>query len=442
MKEKTKEQLLEEIKVLQRRIKELEKAESEQKRTEEELKKANEKLETQAWGLQKTNEAVKLLYKELEALHKKLQEIDSSKSDFVSHVSHELRTPLTTMREANSQLLDGLQGPLNEKQRKFIGISQRNLDRLTRIINNLLDLGRLDAGKIKLERRSIDITTLAREAMESLRLQAEQKQIKLEDKLPPSLPETFVDPDRIRQVFVNLIGNALKYTKEGGTIILSAQAEKDSLEVSVADTGIGIPAEYLDKIFERFERVSKIPIPGVGGAGLGLAICKELLEMHKGRIYVESQVGKGSKFTFSLPIYKEQDFLKDYLGEQIQAAKKSHSFAFLIMIDIENFDRLKKEWGSDIAEGLQKQLEDLISGSIRDPMDKVFRYNEATLTLVLIGTAKENGQAVAERLKAQAEKYEFKAKDKDVSVSLRFKAATYPVDGQTVEELIEMAMKS
>lgn len=129
----------------------------------------------------------------------------------------------------------------------------------------------------------------------------------LEDKLPPSLPETFVDPDRIRQIITNLVGNSLKYTKEGGTITLSAQTEEGSLEVSVIDTGIGIPAEYLDKIFERFERVSKIPIPGVGGAGLGLAICRELLDLHKGRICVESQVGKGSKFTITLPIYKEQE---------------------------------------------------------------------------------------------------------------------------------------
>lgn len=414
---------------------------TERKKAEEELKKSKEKLEIQAWGQQKTNEAIKLLYKELDTMNKKLQQVDQMKSDFVSHVSHELRTPLATMREANAQLLEGMRGPLNEAQRRYMEISQRGVDRLTRIINNLLDLSRLDAGKIKLERKSVDITILARDVMESLLPQADQKKIKLEDELPPSLPETFIDPDRIRQVLINLVGNALKYTKEGGKIKLSAKRKEGSLEVSVIDTGMGIPDDYLDKIFERFERVSKIPIPGVGGAGLGLAICKELLDLHKGSICVESRVGKGSRFIISLPIYKEKDFLLDYLGEQIQEVKKIHSFLSLIMINVENCSQLKKKWGVKTMTQVQKQLEDLISSYIRDPMDKVIRYKEDTLALVMIGTPKKNGQAVAERLNAQTKKYKFKAKDKTVSLSLRFKEVTYPADGQTEDELIKAVEK-
>lgn len=379
------------------------------------------------------------LYKNLKVAHEKLKIVDQMKSDFVSHVSHELRTPLTTMREANAQLLEGLKGPLNEGQKRFLEISQKGVDRLSRIINNLLDLSRLEAGKIKLERSQVDIVILAREVMDSLRPQVSHKRINLEDKMPASLPEIYVDPDRIRQVFINLLGNALKYTGDGGKITLTAEKKGDRLEASIDDTGIGIPPEHIDKIFERFERVSKIPIPGVGGAGLGLPICRELLNLHKGHVCVESTLGKGSKFTFSLPIYKEADFLRDYLGEQIQEAKRYHSFVSLIMVNISNLSKLKKDFGKEALSQVEKQLKDLIEKYTRDPMDKVFKYRDGTLALVLIGTPKENGQAVEKRLRDAAAKQEFKAKDIIIKPSLKFKEVTFPVDAETEEEMIEKA---
>lgn len=411
-------------------------AATEIKRLQGEIARLKKELENRDWASKKTNEGIKILYKELEKQNGELKKLDELKSNFVSHVSHELRTPLTNVREANAQLLEELQGSLNKDQRRFLEISQNNLNRLLRIINNLLDLSRLEAGKIKLERKAVDISTLAREVIDSLNSFAERKQIKLENKLPAHLPEIVVDSGMIRQVLSNLVDNALKYTAEKGRVTLSSEQKKDVLEISVVDTGIGISPEYLGKIFDRFERARNIPISVVGGAGLGLSICTELLDLHKGRIRVESELGKGSKFTFSLPLLYELDFFKDYLEAQIQEAKKQCSFVSLIMVYIENFTQLKKELGIKVVANCKEQLETLIESYIRDPMDKLLRYGDRTLILVLIGASKENAQVIKRRLGASAVKQKFKIKDRTIKFSLKFKEVTYPVDGQTGEELI------
>lgn len=242
---------------------------------------------------------------ELFKLTKKLIKIDAIKSNVINTISHEFRNPLASVREANAQLIDGLKGPLNNGQDRLLKISQRNVNRLTRITDNILNLARLESGKVTLERQFVDISSLARQSIDSLRSQANQKRIKLCDKIPHSLPMVFVDPGMIRQVFTNLVNNAIKYTGEGGTVTLRAKIRKDVLEASVIDTGIGIPTTYLDKIFNPFERAPNVPDSGEGGVGLGLTICKEIVLTHKGKIWVAGKVGKGSAFTFTLPLTKK-----------------------------------------------------------------------------------------------------------------------------------------
>lgn len=366
-------------------------------------------------------------YRDLQEALQKLRVLDELKSDFLSHVSHELRTPLSTMREATAQVLEGLKGPLNEEQRRFLEIAQRNIDRLTRIIDNLLNLSRLEAKRIQLERKWTEPASLAKEVLESFRPQAEKAQISLKDELPPSLPEILVDADRIRQILTNLIGNALKYTEAGGTITVGERRSAKGLEWEVRDTGIGIPRESLSKIFERFERVSKIPIPGVGGAGLGLAIAKELVELHGGRIWVESELGKGSRFTFSLPLVKERDLVRDYLDGCIQEAKGSHSFVSLVLVGIHPLGRRPKTGGQRIASTSEpeSQFETLLARCTRNPLDRVFKWAPGAFALVLAGAAKGNALDVGRRLKREARRF-----------SLRIQTVTYPVDGESPEELI------
>jgi signal transduction histidine kinase len=226
------------------------------------------------------------------------------KSDFVSNVSHELRTPLTSIRESIGLVLEGITGSVTEKQMKFLLIAKRNTERLTNLINDLLDLAKIEAGKIEIRKRSINLINLAKEAMESFRSQAEEKKISLESSFSPSLPNIYADPDRITQVFNNLMSNALKFTSEGGKIRVGAKlsSEPKFVEVSVRDTGVGIASQDLEKIFARFARL-EIPLPErAPGTGLGLAIVKEIIDLHQGKVWTESEPGKGSAFYFTLPV--------------------------------------------------------------------------------------------------------------------------------------------
>lgn len=248
---------------------------------------------------------------------------------------------------------------------------------------------------------------------------------------PPSLPEILVDADRIRQILTNLIGNALKYMEAGGTVTLGARGIAKGVEMEVRDTGIGIPREALSKIFERFERVSNIPIPGVGGAGLGLAITKELVELHGGKIRVESEVGKGSRFTFSLPFLQERDLVRDYVDARIEEAKQSHSFVSVVLVGLHPFGRRGTRTGPGVPSELESQLQTVLIRMTRSPADRVFPWAPGAFALALAGAAKGNAEEVGRRVKREAGQ-----------CSLRIQSATYPVDGQSAEELIKKCLPS
>ena len=224
-----------------------------------------------------------------------------SKSDFVSMVSHELRTPMTSIKGYISLLRQGVAGPLLPKQETFLDIVQRNVDRMTTLINDLLDVSRIESGKIQLDIQETQITDLAKWVVETMQVNAEEKGLTLTLDAPPDLPTVKTDWRRITQVFTNLIGNAIAYTP-AGEVHVSLQKVSNAVQVSVQDTGIGIGPEDMNHIFERFYRAENEVVRAVGGTGLGLPIVKSFVEMHGGRIWVESTPGEGSTFTFILPL--------------------------------------------------------------------------------------------------------------------------------------------
>ena len=229
---------------------------------------------------------------------KKIEELQNK---FISHVSHELRTPLTAMREFISLLLDGIPGPINGEQEDYLGRIESNIDRLTRIIENLLLLSRADEERLTPEKRFIDIKELILQVQDDFKVAAGRKSLQLGATVPDDLPRVYADPDKIIQVITNLVGNSLKFTPSGGTIKIGAQAKKEELEIWVQDTGVGIAPEDQEKIFDRFQQIRKGHKFGRKGTGLGLAISREIVLMHRGKIWVESQLGAGSRFIFSLP---------------------------------------------------------------------------------------------------------------------------------------------
>lgn len=235
--------------------------------------------------------------------NRKLQELDALKSNFVNAISHDLRTPLTSIRGYAEFLEDGIGGALTPSQHDFVIQIQRNATRLERLVDDLLDFARMDAGTFRLALRDTDLGAMAREVIGSLRPLSDEAQVTIEDCLPETPLLARMDPARIERVLMNLIGNALKFTPAGGTIQVSARRDGQSIRCEIRDTGIGIAPADLEKLFQRFSQLS----PGMrqmSGTGLGLSISKALVEAHGGQIGVESTLGKGSTFWFTLPSAK------------------------------------------------------------------------------------------------------------------------------------------
>lgn len=234
-----------------------------------------------------------------------LKEVERMKSEFVSTVSHEFRTPLTSISMGVGLLLDGTLGEINQDQREIIAAIRDEGAHLAHLVNDLLDLSKMESGKMEMNivPCHIDDTILA--VARSFSELAASKKIDLSCDLRDILPEVYADPEKISVVLANLIGNALKFTPEGGKVDVFTKTDDQNLYVSVKDNGIGIPKEYHDKIFEKFVQVKK-DINDSMGTGLGLAIAKKIIENHNGRIWVESEEGKGSTFTFTLPRTKFQ----------------------------------------------------------------------------------------------------------------------------------------
>jgi len=234
----------------------------------------------------------------------KQREIEGLKSQFLANVSHELRTPLVAIEKSVALILSKSTGEISPTQNEFLSIAERNLKRLTLLINDLLDLSKLEARKNAILPESTDLDKLIIDSEESLNNWAVSKSIKLSKSVSADLPRVEVDPNKIIQVLNNLIGNAIKFTPENGSITVEASCDKQEglVRVAVVDTGVGISAEDLGKIFDKFYQSREKNQSEIKGTGIGLAIVKEIVELHQGKVWVESEKGKGSRFIFTLPI--------------------------------------------------------------------------------------------------------------------------------------------
>ncbi|ADC68937.1 integral membrane sensor signal transduction histidine kinase [Methanocaldococcus sp. FS406-22] len=262
-----------------------------------ELAKAFNKM---AEDVRKSHEALKKHAKELEESYEKLKEVDRLKSEIISIVSHELRTPLTSIKGYVELVLDGLMGELNENQRRCLEIAKNNIDRLKRLIDNMLDLSKIESGAIKFDIKDIKVKDMINEVLNSLQPLTKEKNIEVKCDIEDNLTAK-VDKDRIIQVLINLIENAIKFSPVKGVIEIHAFRDKNYAHIIIKDYGPGIPKKDLERIFDKFYQVN-FPKIKRDGAGLGLAICKSIIEAHGGKIWVESELGKGSAFHILLPM--------------------------------------------------------------------------------------------------------------------------------------------
>jgi PAS domain S-box-containing protein len=238
---------------------------------------------------------------ERKAVEEKFKETMELKSNFISTVSHDLRTPLAALKEGLGIVLDEVVGEINEKQKKFLEIAARNVDRLGALINDVLDFQKLGADKATLNIQDNNIGQIVSEVHETMALFAQKNKVELVSELPENLPKAKFDRAKITQVLTNLLNNAIKFTPENGMASVNVRHQNEELVISVHDTGIGIPKDELSKIFERFYRVKRAE-KQIPGSGLGLAVVHKIVMMHGGRIEVESELDQGTTFNIFLPL--------------------------------------------------------------------------------------------------------------------------------------------
>ena len=237
------------------------------------------------------------------AMCNRLKELDQMKIDYIGYLSHELRTPLTAIKEASSMLHEGVFTAIPEKQHELHSLILEECERLIRSVNRLLDFSVMESGMMTLSLQEASLQPIIEKNLLRFLPVLERKNITVQAQVPPDLPALRMDTERIDVVLENLLSNAMKYTAEGGriTVVAGYGPDEKSVEVAVSDTGLGIPTSKLKEVFERFKRIDDSK-GAIRGTGLGLAIVKHIVNAHGGHVWVESEVGKGSTFTFSLPV--------------------------------------------------------------------------------------------------------------------------------------------
>ena len=358
------------------------------------------------------------------------REVEQMKTEFVANVSHELRTPLTSIKESISLLLDGVAGEVTESQKECLCIAHEEVNRLVRLINDVLEISRIEATRLHLDRSLVSIRALAEEVLKTLRVRAERSQIHMTLEAPARLPRIYADPDRITQILLNLLDNALKFTPPGGSITLRLEDGTGCLSVRVSDTGRGIPAGELDRVFDKFHQVRSPRESGVGGTGLGLSIVKALVEMHGGTISAESSPGHGSEFVFTLAKVDEARSLRASIEGRIARARREEQGVGILRLS------LTPKFESGNVSVLRRQVIEVIRRRIYKSGDKIFFRGNATFIILLDEVDPEGVGAVRDRLDRALRADLVQPLE---GWTLQWGCAVYPEDGTTVTELLRGA---
>ncbi len=275
----------------------------------EELKQQNrdlvqilEELEEKREELEKVNRQLSETNHELNEANEKLRELSEMKEEFLALTTHDLRSPLTVISGVISFFTSGRLGELTPEQKNMVAMMERNTQSLIELVNDLLDTSKLESGTMKLDFSSIDLRGLMDELRETMEPLAKEKGIFLEESLSPDLPPVKADRPKLRRIIVNLLSNAIKFTPKGGKVSLKAEREDGRIRIYVTDTGVGIAKEDVERLFDKYEQARSRATRGEKGTGLGLYITRQLVELHGSHIKVDSKLGRGSTFSFTMPI--------------------------------------------------------------------------------------------------------------------------------------------
>jgi PAS domain S-box-containing protein len=235
---------------------------------------------------------------EIKKAQELLKDMNNRKSAFVANVSHEFKNPLNNIKESLALILEGIKGPVDPEQKPVLELAKRNAERLIRLVTDLLDVSKIEAGKMKLKKEKVDIGPLIDEVIASNNIEISKKKLTLGKDISKSAGQVWADKDKLVEVIINLLSNAIKYTPPSGRITIKLSGNSEEVRFEISDTGPGIAEKDFHKLFDKFERLTA---ERQEGTGLGLSIAKDIIELHKGKIWVESDLGKGTKFIFTLP---------------------------------------------------------------------------------------------------------------------------------------------
>ena len=324
--------------------------------------------------------------------------IEKTNPDILSTTTHELRTPLSIIREFVSIVYDEVPGPINDKQRGCLESALRNCDRLATLINDILDVSKIESHRITVDRQKINIGSLISEVIRDYTPKCEKKSQILTLECPESLPEVLCSPQEISQVILNLLSNARRYTPEGGRIMIKVDSEDEYVVVHIIDTGIGISQDQLTMIYEKFVRVESIQSDTTKGAGLGLTISKGLVELNGGEIHVKSELGKGSEFCITIPIYNKrveyEAGLIDLAGPPMARGKRLSLVLMGLELTAGTGGEDKDVKLEEISGDIKKTLKENI---IRSTDDVLFTDRDDVIAVILEADS-EGAKAASERL--------------------------------------------
>lgn len=289
-----------------KRTSELEETNEELQESRDDLQESLQQVMALNNELQTNREELSKRNKDLASVNVRLREMDRLKSEFLANMSHELRTPLTAIIGFSELLIDRVMGEMNEEQAGCVENVLTSGQHLLKLINDILDLSKIEAGKMELHLETFELATIVDFVRKTISPLAEKKRVTLEVNIAEGIPDMYADPGKIKQLLLNLVGNAIKFTPEGGRVTIGSESRNGHFIISVADTGIGIRQEDRDRIFQEFQQAEGSTSREYGGTGLGLTLTKKLTEMHGGKIELESEPGKGSKFTVYIPMRIEK----------------------------------------------------------------------------------------------------------------------------------------
>lgn len=359
---------------------------------------------------------------------------------FISMVTHELRTPLTVVKEGLTLTLEEAIGSLSDEQRQLLTLVNRNVDRIGLLLNDLQDLARVQNGRLAFQKGVVALETVIAQAVQDTRPAWQAQGLSVEVKPFQGIPPLFSDRHRLLQVLINLMGNAIKFTPAGGKIAIEAERDDPTnhVKVSVSDTGCGLPAKALEKIFDPFYQVNRPTPPEVKGSGLGLAICRLIVENHGGRIWAENRPGGGSRFTFTVPLYAVNSALLEVFRDMQERAIEEQNPLILCLFDCVPPTPAFVHPSAEDQIRCQESLMAAIRASL-DRLDQTLQLQDPWQFVALCHSEARHAKTIGRRVCQQVRRHSVFLGTTPVRVDVRWAYSVFPHDGPDLETLLAKA---